>query len=191
MHAVRWSALFALGAVGGSCGPTDVFRLVSLAIAFRAAPSEHQSVIPPFSTVDERARQPDPNSLNHLADLGCDFAWVHRELGRGSQRPFLSQSFWHYCHFLVQIFFACGAQHIIFIQCFIWEVVIAAAPMQARVMRMLASNTFESPAGTILLGISATSGNCGRSARRGALQGRERHRRSLLAPLLPSCRGSH
>ena len=33
--------------------------------------------------------------------------------------------------------------------------------MRARVMRMLASNAFESPAGTTLLGISAASGSVG------------------------------
>ena len=33
--------------------------------------------------------------------------------------------------------------------------------MRARVMRMLASNVFESPTGTTLLGISAASGSVG------------------------------
>lgn len=54
--------------------------------------------------------------------------------------------------------FHCGATTT---KCFIWEVGIAAASMQARVMRMLASKAFESPAGTILFGISATSGSFG------------------------------
>ena len=138
------------------------FGTRSPAIAFRAAPSERYPTTPPFSTVNERARQPDPNSLTDLAELGCDFAFGHKELSRGSQRPFLSPSCWHYFHFPGTFFFACG---IIFIQCIIWEVVIAAASMQARVMRMLASNAFESPAGTILLGISATSSSFGRGAR--------------------------
>ena len=47
---------------------------------------------------------------------------------------------------------------------------------------------FASPEGTILLGISAASGSFGRgAARRGALQGLERHRRSLLATAALGC----
>jgi hypothetical protein len=63
--------------------------------------------------------------------------------------------------FLVQIFLACGAQHNICTQCFIWEVGSAAASVQARVTRVLASCAFESPDGTILLGISAASSSFG------------------------------
>jgi hypothetical protein len=91
--------------------------------------------------------------------------------------------------FLVQIFFACGTQHIISTQCFIWEVGIAAASMEACVMRVLPSNAFVSPAGTILLGISAASSSFGRSmARR-----RDRLSCSHLcsASRLPSSRCSH
>jgi hypothetical protein len=40
----------------------------------RAAPSERYPNTTPFSTVNERARHPDPNSLTDLADLCCDFA---------------------------------------------------------------------------------------------------------------------
>ena len=100
-------------AVISSSGRLTFFGTRSPGIAFRAAPSQHQSVTTPFSTVNERARHPDPNSLTDLADLGCDFACVHRELSRGSQRPFSSPSFWHYFHFLGTIFLACGAQCII------------------------------------------------------------------------------
>ena len=63
--------------------------------------------------------------------------------------------------------------------------------MRARVMRMLASNAFESPAGTTLLGISAASGSVG-----GFSHARPRHCRhtrhcrpvspSLLSPPAPS-----
>ena len=63
--------------------------------------------------------------------------------------------------FLVQIFLACDAQHNICTQCFIWEVGSAAASVQARVTRVLASCAFESPDGTILLGISAASSSFG------------------------------
>ena len=100
-------------AVNPSSGRLTLFGTRSPAIAFQPAPAEHQSVTTPFSTVNERARHPDPNSLTDLADLGCDFACVHRELSRGSQRPFSSPSFWHYFHFLGTIFLACGAQCII------------------------------------------------------------------------------
>ena len=48
-------------------------------------------------------------------------------------------------------------------QCFIWEVGIAAASMEACVMRVPSSNAFASPEGTILLGISAASGSFGSS----------------------------
>ena len=54
-----------------------LFGTPSPAIAFRAAPSERHPTTPPFSTVNERARQPDPNSLTDLAKLGCDFAFGH------------------------------------------------------------------------------------------------------------------
>jgi hypothetical protein len=85
---------------------------------------------------------------------------------------------------LVQNFFACGAQDIISTQCFIWEVLgIAAASMEARVMRVLPSNAFASPAGNILLGISAASSSFGSSMWRGekAAFSAFRHRRSRVA----------
>ena len=154
-----------------------------MAIAFRAAPSERYPNTTPFSTVNERARHPDPNSLTDLADFCCDFAFGHRELSRGSQRPFSSPSFWHYFHFLGTKFprLRRAAHHLHAVlllgggQCSS----LGASVRNARARIECSA----SPEGTILLGISATSGNCGRGTRRGALQGRERHRRSLLAPL--------
>jgi hypothetical protein len=46
------------------------------------------------SSVNERARHPEPNSLlpdpTSLTSIDRDLAFGHRKLGRGSQRPFLS-----------------------------------------------------------------------------------------------------
>ena len=68
--------------------------------------------------------------------------------------------------------FACGAYHIICMQCFIWEVGSATASVQACVpfsVRYARARIefFASPEGTILLGILATSGSFGRGAQRG------------------------
>ena len=151
-----------------SSGRLTLFGTRSPAIAFRAAaPSEHQSVTTPFSTVNERARHPDSNSLTDLADLGCDFACVHRELSRGSQSPFSSPSFWHYFHFIGTNFprLRRAAHHL--------HAVLLLGGGQCSSLGALCASVrnarariecFASPEGTILLGIWATSGNCGRGA---------------------------
>ena len=91
--------------------------------------------------------------------------------------------------FLVHMFLACGAQHIICMQCFFSEVGSAAASVQACVTRVLASNALRRPR-------APSSSASGRqvatvaevhTARRGALQGSERHRRSLLATAALGC----
>jgi hypothetical protein len=89
--------------------------------------------------------------------------------------------------FLVQIFFACSAQHIIFTQCFIWEVGIAAASMEARVMRVLPSNAFASPTGTVLLGISAASGSFGSAGAEHSKAHVERRAALIVAALAAIC----
>ena len=133
-------------AVISSSGRLTLFGTRSPAIAFRPAPTEHQSVTSPSFTVNERARHPDRNSLTDLADLGCDFAFGHRELSRGSQRPFSSPSFWRYFHFPGTKFsHACGVHHIVCMQCFIWEVGSATASVQACVTRVLASKSLRRP----------------------------------------------
>ena len=129
------------------------------------------------------ARHPDPNSLTDLAD----FAVILR-LGTGSlaaarkghsRARHVGTTFTFLGIKLLRLRRAAHHLHAVLLlgggQCSS----LGASVRNARARIECSA----SPEGTILLGISATSGNCGRGARRGALQGRERHRRSLLAPL--------
>ena len=149
----------------------NVFRFRSPAIAFRPAPTEHQSVTTPFSTVNERARHPDPNSLTDLADLGCDFACVHRELGRGSQRPFSSPSFWRYLHFPGTNFLRLRrAAHHLHTVLHLGGGQCSSLGASVRYARACIE-FFASPKGTILFGISATSGSFGSGTAQAWAQG--------------------
>ena len=124
-----------------------LFGTRSPAIAFRAAPGAGviYPTTPPFSTVNERARHPDPNSLTDLADLGCDLRVCTGSLAAARKAHSRARHFGTTFTFLVQFFSACGAQHIICMQCFFSEVGSAAASVQACVTRVLASNALRRP----------------------------------------------
>lgn len=86
-----------------------LFALLRPAFAFRPVPTERYPAARPELPCVEWSAPTPPNLLTHHADLDCHFAFVFTELSRDSQRRQMSPSIWRCFHFMVQIFFACGA----------------------------------------------------------------------------------